>query len=85
MAAKLQKAAYRYFWNCWLIIIRHRLWLKGQLHVIFDPQFFHQSTPLIHVVKPFRIWICIRRDNRFESRQNGFNGTNDHAETENEV
>jgi hypothetical protein len=33
--------------------------LKGQLHEIFDPWFFHQSTPLralIHGLKPFCIW-----------------------------
>jgi hypothetical protein len=32
--------------------------LKGQCHEIFDPQFFHQSIPLghlIHGLKPFRI------------------------------
>jgi hypothetical protein len=50
--------------------------LKGQLHEIFDPQFFfHQSTPpraLIHGLKPFRIWFRMRRDNRFESPQNRF-------------
>jgi hypothetical protein len=36
---------------------------------------FHQSTPywsLINRLKPFRIWLRIRRDNRFESRQNRF-------------
>jgi hypothetical protein len=46
--------------------------LKGQLHEIFDPRFFfHQSTSpmaLIHGLKPFRIWLRIRRANRFESR-----------------
>jgi hypothetical protein len=49
--------------------------LKGQLHEIFDPSFFHQSTPpraLIHGLKPLRIWLRIRRDNRFERRQNLF-------------
>jgi hypothetical protein len=49
--------------------------LKGQLYEISDPRFFHQSTPpraLIHRLKLFRIWIRIRRDNRFESRQNSF-------------
>jgi hypothetical protein len=49
--------------------------LKGQCHEIFGPQFFfyHQSTPhrtLLHRLKPFRIWIRIRRNNRFENRQN---------------
>jgi hypothetical protein len=37
--------------------------------------FFHQSTPymsLINRLKPFCIWHRIRRDNRFESRQNRF-------------
>jgi hypothetical protein len=36
---------------------------------------FHQSTPpraLIHWLKPFRIWLRIRRDNRFERRPNLF-------------
>jgi hypothetical protein len=36
---------------------------------------FHQSTPhwaLIHWLRPFRIWLRIRRYNRFESRQNRF-------------
>jgi hypothetical protein len=56
--------------------------LKGQLHGIFGPWFFHQSTPsraLIHGLKPFRIWLRIRRDNRFESRKNRFSGVNDPA------
>jgi hypothetical protein len=47
--------------------------LKGQLHEMFDPWFFHQSNPprdLIQGLKPFGIWFGIRRDNRFESRQN---------------
>jgi hypothetical protein len=49
--------------------------LKGQLHEIFDLWFFHQSTPpraLTHRLKPFRIWLRIRRANRFESRENRF-------------
>jgi hypothetical protein len=36
---------------------RKHLFLKGQLHEIVDPRFFHQSTPtraLIHDLKPFR-------------------------------
>jgi hypothetical protein len=48
--------------------------------------FFHQSTPpraLIHGLELFRIWLRIRRDNPFESRQNRFQrGFNDPAETE---
>jgi hypothetical protein len=37
--------------------------------------FFHQSTPyrsLINRLKPLRMWVHIRRDNRFESRLNRF-------------
>jgi hypothetical protein len=37
--------------------------------------FFHRSTPpraLTHGLKPFRIWLRIRRDNRFDSRENRF-------------
>jgi hypothetical protein len=47
--------------------------LNGQCHEIFDPHFFHQSTPprvLIHGLKPFRIRLRIRRENRCENRQN---------------
>jgi hypothetical protein len=47
--------------------------LKGQCHEIFDLWFFHQTIPpraLIHVLKPFRIWIRIRRENRLCNRQN---------------
>jgi hypothetical protein len=39
----------------------------GQFHEIFDPRFFHQSTPpsaLIHGLKPFLTWLRIRRENR---------------------
>jgi hypothetical protein len=46
--------------------------LKGQCHEIFDSRFFHQSTPyrsLINRLKPFRRWLRIRRENRFESRE----------------
>jgi hypothetical protein len=35
--------------------------------------FFHQTIPpwaLIHGLKPFRIWIRIRRENRLCNRQN---------------
>jgi hypothetical protein len=55
--------------------------LKGQLHEIFDPRFFHKSTPpraLIHGLKPFCIWPNIRRKNRQYSI---FSGVNDPAET----
>jgi hypothetical protein len=41
--------------------------LKGQLHEIFDPRFFPQSTlprALIHGVWPFRIWPRFHRENR---------------------
>jgi hypothetical protein len=48
--------------------------LKGQCHEIFDPRvFFHQTIPpraLISGPKPFRIWLRIRRENRFENCQN---------------
>jgi hypothetical protein len=47
--------------------------LKGQCHAIFDFWFFHQTIPpraLIHGVKPFRIWIQIRRENRLCNSQN---------------
>jgi hypothetical protein len=50
--------------------------LMGQLHRDFRPSvFFHQSIPPrapIHGLKPFRIWLRTRRDNRFGSRQNRF-------------
>jgi hypothetical protein len=42
-------------------------------HEIFDPLFFHPSTPpraLIHGLKPFRIPLRIRRDYWFENRRN---------------
>jgi hypothetical protein len=49
---------------------------KGIVARDFRPLFFfHQSTPyrsLINRLKLFRIWLCIPRDNRFESRQNRF-------------
>jgi hypothetical protein len=43
--------------------------------------FFHQSTPpksLTHGLKPFRIWLHIRRENRHYS---SFSGVNYTAET----
>jgi hypothetical protein len=49
--------------------------LKGQCYEIFDLWFFHQSTPpraLTHRLKPFHIWLHIRRDNHFKSRENRF-------------
>jgi hypothetical protein len=49
--------------------------LKGQCHEIFDPRLFHQTIPpraLIHGLKPFRIWLRIRRENRVGNRQNRF-------------
>jgi membrane-bound metal-dependent hydrolase YbcI (DUF457 family) len=58
-----------------------KLTLKGQCHEIFDLCFFHQSTPhraLTHSLKPFRIWLRIRRNNRHYS---SFSGVNDTAET----
>jgi hypothetical protein len=50
--------------------------LKRQCHKIFDLWFFHHSTPpraLTHRLKPFRIWLRIRRENCFS-------GVNDTAE-----
>jgi hypothetical protein len=40
---------------------------QNQRHEIIDPRFFHQTIPtraLIHGLKPFRIWLRIRRENR---------------------
>jgi hypothetical protein len=49
--------------------------LKGQCHEIFDPRFFFHQTirprALIRGLKPFRIWLRIRRENRVGNRQNG--------------
>jgi hypothetical protein len=59
--------------------------VKGTVARDFRPSFFSLINPtyraLIHRRKPFRIWLRIRRDNRFESRQNHIDPT----ETENEV
>jgi hypothetical protein len=44
-----------------------------QCHEIFDLWFFHQTIPpsaLIHGLKPFRIWLRIRRVNRVGNSQN---------------
>jgi hypothetical protein len=41
--------------------------LKGQCHEIFDPWVFNQIIPprvLFHGLKPFRIWLRIRREIR---------------------
>jgi hypothetical protein len=49
--------------------------LRGQLHEIFDPRFFHQSTSpgaLIHGLRQFRIWPRIRRENRQNSNRFSF-------------
>jgi hypothetical protein len=56
-------------------------YLKGQLHKIFDPRFFSSNNsprPLIRGLKPFRIWLCIRRENRLFSN---FSAVIDTAET----
>jgi hypothetical protein len=53
--------------------------LKGQCHEIFDPRFFHQTIPpraLIHVLKPFRMWLRIRRENLFQIAKIGSGGVN---------
>jgi hypothetical protein len=41
-----------------------RYCIKGQYHEIFDPRFFIKQSPrvLIHGLKPFRIWLRIRRE-----------------------
>jgi hypothetical protein len=47
-------------------------WLKGQLHEIFDHRIFSSINPIrsrINKLKPFRIWLRIRRDIRRQSRQ----------------
>jgi hypothetical protein len=44
--------------------------LKGQCPEIFDPRGFHQTISpraLIDGLKPFRMWLRIRRDNRLQS------------------
>jgi hypothetical protein len=51
--------------------------LMGQCHEIFDSRFFSSINPiygrsLIIRLKPFRRWLRIRRENRFESRENRF-------------
>jgi hypothetical protein len=41
--------------------------IKGYLHEIFNPRFFHQSTlprALIHGLHPFNNWRRIQRENR---------------------
>jgi hypothetical protein len=46
---------------------------KGQCHEIFDPQLFSSNNPLwalIHGLKPFRIWLRIRRENQVGNHQN---------------
>jgi hypothetical protein len=48
----------------WYVVIKG---LKGQLHEILEPRFFHQSTPpraLILGQRLFCIWPRIRRENR---------------------
>jgi hypothetical protein len=53
--------------------------LKGHCHEIFDPRFFSSNyTPWFHGLKPFRIRLRIRRDNRHYS---SFSVVNDTAET----
>jgi hypothetical protein len=47
--------------------------LKGSVSRYFRPPCFHKSIPprpLTDGLTPFRIWLRIRRDIRFESRQN---------------
>jgi hypothetical protein len=55
----------------WRLKIYVYLSLKGQCHEILDSQSTAYRS-LINRLKPFRIWLRIRRDNRFESRQNRF-------------
>jgi hypothetical protein len=46
---------------------------KGTVERDFRPSVFSSINPtyraLIHVLKPFHIWLRIHRDNRFENRQ----------------
>jgi hypothetical protein len=49
--------------------------LKDSVRRFSTSDFFHQSTPsrsLIYGLTPFRIWLRIRQDNRFENCQNQF-------------
>jgi hypothetical protein len=51
------------------------LLLKDSVGRFSTSDFFHQWTPsrfLIYGLKPFRIWLRIRQDNRFENCQNQF-------------
>jgi hypothetical protein len=44
--------------------------LKGQYHEVFAPRFFSSNNPpkaIVNGLKPFRIWLRIRRENRFEN------------------
>jgi hypothetical protein len=53
----LQNKSQKSFYDC----------LKGPWHKIFDPWFFHKTTPprpLRQELKPFSIWINIRLENR---------------------
>jgi hypothetical protein len=55
--------------------------LKEHCPEMFNHRYFHQTIPpgpLIHGLKPFRIWLRIRRDNQHYS---SFSGVNDTAET----
>jgi hypothetical protein len=56
-----------YHWNLYSNTV-----LKGQCHEIFDLWFFPSIPPraLIHGLKPFRIWIRIRREHRLCNSQN---------------
>jgi hypothetical protein len=55
-------------------LIHFNAYLKGQCHEIFDPRFsFHQTIPPIsHGLKPFRVRLRIRRENRVGSRHENF-------------
>jgi hypothetical protein len=46
---------------------------RGSVTRFFDPRILYQTIPsraLIHGLKPFRIWLRIRRENRVGKRQN---------------
>jgi hypothetical protein len=68
----------RCHWNRW---IRFPGLMKGTVARDFRPSVFSSNNPpraLIHVLKPFRIWLRICRENRLYSN---FSGVMDTAET----
>jgi hypothetical protein len=54
------------------IVISEPYFIKGLCYEIFHLKFFHQTTLselLIHGLKPFRLWIRVRRDIRLWNRK----------------